>query len=63
MSDVSEIEADNINDPVIKKRKKGERNVESYIQNVIKRRKVKGQEHINHVGKLVAARKTGFACR
>lgn len=32
-------------------------------EEVIKQQKIKGQEHINHVGKLVAARQVGPDCR
>lgn len=32
-------------------------------ENIIKNKKVKGEEHINHKNKLVAARKIGPDCR
>lgn len=44
------------------KRKKGIINRSKYKSEVIKKAKVKGEAHINHVGKKVMARKTGMDC-
>lgn len=32
-------------------------------QSLIKQLKVQGNEHVNHKGRLIVARKTGEACR
>lgn len=46
-----------------RKRKKGILNTDSYKSNVVKRAKVKGIQHVNHVGKSLNARITGPDCR
>lgn len=45
------------------KRKKGICNRSMYKSEKIKKAKVKGEAHINHVGKEVMARKTGVYCK
>ncbi|CAH1114844.1 unnamed protein product [Psylliodes chrysocephalus] len=45
-----------------RKRKKGVINRTQYKSEVIKKAKVKGESHFNHVGKKVLARKTGINC-
>lgn len=42
----------------VKKRKKKEKN-----EDVVKKKKVHGEEHVNHVGKSVAAKRVGNDCK
>lgn len=44
------------------KRKKGIKRTAGYKRNSIKKAKVKGLEHKNHVNKLIPARRTGQEC-
>ena len=59
-SSESENSANIGNKPI--KRKKGVINRSKYKSEVIKKAKIKGEAHINHVGKKVMARKTGINC-
>ncbi|KAL4103752.1 hypothetical protein QTP88_019093 [Uroleucon formosanum] len=45
-----------------KKRKKGVSNFESYKANIIKKAKIKGLPHTNHVGKELTERRSGLPC-
>lgn len=44
------------------KKKRGVRNIDSYKHNIIKKAKIQGLAHTNHVGKTVPPRKTGENC-
>lgn len=57
-------ESDEINENEnVRKRKIGVTDPDAYKQNMIKRSKVKGLEHVNYAGKTVKARTTGPDCK
>lgn len=58
MSDSSSSEIGDPPEPI----KKRQRRPETYKRNIIKKSKVKGLEHMNWKGKVVAARATGPSC-
>lgn len=60
MSESSSSDSDNYKD---KRKKKGVKNTELYKHVVIKKAKVKGLLHENHVGKIISPRKTGDSCK
>lgn len=48
----------------VHKRRKGIRNEEKYVRNVIRKAKIAGEEHKNWTGKTVPAKQPGLnACR
>lgn len=63
-SSIDESESDaETQDESSKKRRRGVRNDDNYSRNAIKKAKVKGAEHKNHVGKTVPAKTVGEDCR
>lgn len=54
---------ESIGNETVRKRKRGIVNSDFYKQNVIKKCKVKGLEHVNHVGKTIKIRSTGADCK